>query len=813
MMNAFLQDLRFGLRTLFKRPGFVLVAALSLGLGIGSVATVYSMVDQVVWNPLPFDEPDRITSVMIKHESREEISESVSYPLFLDLQKRNEVFEFISAFSSTAYNLIGPDGPERVRSAAVTSSFFPLVRVAPILGRTFTPDEDEMGGPRVAILTETLWERLYQRRPAVIGESLTLDGQPFTIVGVMPKDFLFLETGEVDLWVPVSKQGEWTADRGSSWLRLIARLKPGASTEQADANLASISRALEEEFPVEEAKRTAQTRPFGEVRNSGLGSQFVILFGCVGFVLLIACVNVANLLLARVSSRQKEITIRIAMGASRLRLVRQLLTESLVLAVLGGVAGILISLWGIDFIISLLPAEEADFYVKYFAFGIDRKVIGFTMIVALGSAFLFGLVPAIQASRPDINECLKEGGGAGAGIRRNRLLSALVVAEVSLALILLVAAGLMIKSFLHLQGLDPGINPANLLETELHLPRTNAMPGEEEEKSPFYGQLYERLTALGGVEHVAMTSVLPYEGSDTTTSVSIEGLPDPPPGEFYAAGYRVITPGYFETMQTPVKQGREFTLQDAEGVTPVCIINEKMAEKYWPGESALGKRLRRGMRNSKGAWIEVVGVVGNVYHRGMGNPHLPEMYFPLEQNVARSMTVVARTQGDPFAFVPTLRRVVAEIDPNMAFAPPETMEKLINISLWERRFITVLFSVLAACALTLSTIGVYGVINYSVSQRTHEIGIRMALGAQAADVRRLVVRKGLRLALIGVVIGLPLAVGLSFVLSSMLYGVSQYDPVTFTGVAILLLFVAGIASYLPARKATRVDPMIALRYE
>ncbi|MBI2426135.1 MAG: ABC transporter permease [Candidatus Hydrogenedentes bacterium] len=810
-MNAFVQDLRFGIRVLAASPGFTAAATLSLGLAIGAVACVYSLGAQVFWRPLPFDDPDSIRSIWMLNETRGSMDSSLSYPTLADFQERNEVFEGICGFTAMGQNMMGPDGPERVNGGVVTSSFFPLLRAQPLIGRTFLPEEDRSGAERVVILSERMWERQFDRRETVLSETLTLDRKPYTIVGVMPRNFLFLETGNVDLWVNVPAfplPSQW---RENNWLETLARLKPGVSDEEADANLRSISNALAEEYPDYLAGRRAITRPMGLISSAELATQYLILFGSVGFVLLLACVNVANLLLARMANRRKEITVRIAMGASRRRLIRQLLTESMILASLGGGAGILVSYWGIDFIISLLPAEEADFYVRYFRFGVDAAVIETTMLVALGSALLFGLLPAVQASKPDINECLKEGGGAGSGVLHSRLLASLVVAQVSLALILLTASGLLIRSFLVLQNQDPGLNPRNLIAIDLHQPRSKdgkALPGQD-----FFPRLYDRLSTQGGFEAAALTSVLPYQGANSGSTILIEGRPAPAPGEFEYAGHRAVSPHYFETLQIPLLQGRDFGPQDQADTVPTVIVNEKMAAAFWPGEDPIGKRLRLSFQEPGDPWKEIVGVVGNVYHQGLDQPYLPEMFVPFSQSLSGKMTVVARTQGDPYAAIPTIRRLVAEVDPQIPISSAMSMEQIMYTALWQRRFTTILFTILAAVALTLSAIGVYGVINYSVSQRTHEIGIRMALGAQAADVRWLVVRKGLVLALIGVVLGLPLAVALSFVLAGMLYGISHFDPLTFAGVAFLLLLVAASASYLPARRATRVDPMIALRYE
>ena len=807
-MTALLQDLRFALRTLIKNPGFTFVATLSLGLGIGAVTSVYSIVSSVLVHPTPYPEPDRMVSLENIHLEDGQ-RWSVSYPMFLDWQERNEVFEHVSAYSGGSFILTGPEGPERVESAFITAAFFPLLRETPALGRTFLPEEDDYGNGQVAILSDRLWRSRFNARDDILGDGVTLDGKAFTVVGVLDPDFNFLTVGNADIWVPAASR-EWANERGSHWMNAMARLKPGVSREQAIDGMAVVAASMAEDFPDWNSKRGIGVTNFNEDVIGDMRLAVLVLFGAVAFVLLIACVNVANLLLARVAGRQKEVTIRVALGAGRARLIRQLLTESALLAMLGGSLGVLLSVWGNSYTISLLPEADAKFYVEYFRFGLNGEILAITAGISLLTAFVFGLIPALQASKPNLSETLKEGGGqASSGGKRHRILGALVVSEVALALVLLIGAGLMIQSFQNLQRVSPGFDPVNILTVSLGLPET-AYP-EDEQRVQFFRTLEERVSAIGAVEHVGAVTTLPFSNSNSNTIVWIEGRGKPVPGEEELGDIKGITPGYFEAMEIPLRRGRAFTPQDNDPDAPVVIINERMATYYWPEDDAIGKRFRRGTEDNP--WMTIVGVVGDVRHRGFDQEVASTFYLPHAQNAYRYLTLALRTTGNPTQLGASIRQIVLELDPNQPLGTIQTMDEIIATSMWNKRFNTKLFTGLAIVALCLATIGVYGVINYSVSQRTHEIGIRMALGAQIGDVRALVVRQGLTLAAAGVLLGLPAAFGLTRLIGSLLYGVSPNDPLTFAGISALLLGVALLASYIPARRATRVDPMVALRYE
>jgi putative ABC transport system permease protein len=806
-MRNLLQDLRYGARTLVKNPGFTLVAVLSLGLGIGAVSSVYSMLSAVIFHPVPYSDADEIYLIKNVHTEGGN-THSVSYPLFRDWEERSDGFEYMTVYSGGSYNLTGPQGPEQVHAGYITSSFFPLVQVQPILGRSFLPEEDQIGDTRVVMISEQLWTNRYDARESLIGEGVTLDGESYTVVGIIPASFKFLEVGPADIWVPAADR-PWAASRGNGWLRCIGRLNDRVSAEQADASLNAVMAGLRDEHPEDYSKRAVAMEPYGQDNVEDLRVTFYILFGCVGFVLLIACVNVANLLLARVSGRQKEVTIRVALGASRGRLIRQLLTESMLLATLGGITGIFLSLWGMDFITSLLPVEMASFYVDYFEFGMNTEVLVMTMAIALSTGVIFGIVPAIQASKTDLNQNLKEGGGGGG--KRHRLLGALVVSEITLALVLLISASLMMQSFQNVQNVDPGFDTDNLLTVSIGLPEK--FYTDNDAINRFYTQVEERIAALGSVESVGSSGLLPFTDSNSTNTITIEGLPERAAGDYDYGSIRSVTPDYPQTMGFSLVKGRFLTAQDDNSDVPAVLVNEAMAAKYWPGEDAVGKRFRIGGPQSDEPWMTVVGVLGNVRYSGFTEDYLAEFFVPHAVRPWRFMNVVARTKANPEALASTIRQIVLDIDPNQPLANVETMDSYIAQSVWGNRFNSVLFGVLAAVALILASIGIYGVINYSVSQRTHEIGIRMALGAESGNVLGLIVRQGAKLACIGIFIGIPLAYGLTKLMASILYGVDPGDPITFAVTCIILGGVAILASYVPARKAAKVDPMVALRYE
>ena len=809
-MGKFLQDLRFGARTLLKNPGFAAVAVVSLALGIGAVSTVYTMVAAVVMNPLPFDEADRLLSIRTHWVSQGEAYGSVSWADFRDWQEQSSSFEHIAVYNDNPMNLSGPEGPERVSCGRVTAGFFPLLRIKPHLGRFFLPEETRVGANAVTVLSHGLWERRYGSRPDIVGQAVSLHGRPFTVIGVAPASFHFLEVGPVDLWISMT-HGTWFTDsRGSHWMKCIGRLKDGVTQGQALSEMRTIAARISEQYPEANADKSVDLVTSLEGALGDTQAVMLILFGAVALVLLIACVNVANLLLARATARQREIAIRISLGANRSRLIRQLLTESLLLSMLGGLLGLLVASWGIDFVISLMPPANAQFYVDYFDFGMRPHVFLFTAGLAVVTAAVFGLVPALRASNPNVNEFLKEGGAAGLGKGRIRLLGILVVVEVALALVLLVGAGLMIRSFQQLQRVDPGLDPDSILIASISLP--TASYKDNASSLDFYKRLFEKIDVLPGVEDAGAITMLPFTDSNTNNAIHPEGHPPLPTGQYYSSETRVATADYFKTLRIPLLTGRVFDQTDWTSDMPVVIVNEAFVKRYWPDEDPLGQRFKFGSHASPSPWMTIVGVVGDVRRQLNRNPD-PMLYRYVVQSARPYMTLVIRTSVAPETVAPSLREAVSSLDPDLPLSRVQTMEGLMEDSVWGEKLNSSMFSIFAVIALVLAAVGVYGVINYSVVQRTHEFGIRMALGAQPGTVRNLVTLQGLILGGIGVGIGLPFAFALAQVLVSILYEIKPTDPLTYAAVATGLVVIVLIAGNIPARKATRVDPMVALRYE
>jgi len=808
-MKKILQDLRFGMRTLLKSPGFTAVAVISLALGIGSVTTVYTIISAVIINPMPFEESDRLLSFKTTYTTGGS-GFSVSYADFRSWQEQSRMFEHIAVFAGDSLNLSGPEGPERVDCARTTAGFFPMLRIRPHLGRFFAPEETRPGGPAVTVLGYTLWERRYSSDPGIIGKSITLHGKPFTVIGVVPADFRSLEVGPVDLWISIAEGTYFTDSRDSHWMRAMGRLRDGITREQAISEIRVIGNRLAQQYP--QANGNKNFTLVGPTENSlgDAGTTMLILFGAVAFVLLIACANVANLLLARATSRQKEIAVRIALGATRSRLIRQLLTESLLLAVLGGAFGVLVAAWGQDYVISTMPKAEAQFIVEYFNFRMKPEILFFAACVAALSTLLFGLMPALKASNPNVNAFLKEGGAAGLGASRYRLLSALVISEVSLALILLVGAGLMIRSLQNLKAIDPGFDTASLLATAVNLPA--ASYPNNSTSLDLFKRLFEQIDAIPGVESAAGASILPFSNNNNNTAIHIEGYPPLPPGQYYLSENRVATSEFFRTLGIPLLSGRDFSQTDWTSNVPVAIVNDAFCEKYWPDQDPLGKRFKFGTHTSAGAWFTVIGVVGDFRH-DIQSEAQPKLYVYLVQSPRNNMRLVLRTTTAPEAVAPSLRRIVADLDSNLPLSRMVTMEEMIEDDIWDENMVVSLFGIFAAIALILATVGTYGVISYSVVQRTHEFGIRMALGAQPGSIRNLVTRQGLTMAGFGIGIGLLCAYWLTRLMQSMLYEIAPADPLTYTLVSACLAAVVLLACNIPARRATRVDPMVALRYE
>ncbi|MEW6209105.1 MAG: ABC transporter permease [Acidobacteriota bacterium] len=800
-MEAFIQDLRFSFRMLTKNPGFTVVAIIALALGIGANTAIFSVVNSVLISPLPFKEPERLVQVW-----PQKYNTNASKAEFVEVRNNIQSVEDLAAYSGWSFTLTGLDEPLEVSGARATASFFSLLGVDAAIGRTFAPDEDQPGHDHVIILSHGFWQRRFSSDPNIVGQKVTLDGESHTIIGVMPPSFNF-PSGERDMWVPAPINPNDENGYTAGYLNLLARLKPEVTIEQAQAEVSSIAQNAREKFPrspndygTQAAVRSLRNEIVGD-----FGLTAFVLLGAVGFILLIACANVANLQLARMTNRQKEIAIRSALGARRSRVIRQLLTESVLLSLVGGAAGLLVALWGTSFLIGTLPEDTP----RLAEITIDRGVLLFSAALSIAAGAIFGLMPAIQASKPDLNSALKEGGNrATAG---GRLRSALVVTEVALVLMLLIGAGLLIKSFWRLQQVDPGFRPERVLSAQLAPPGTKYE--EDSRKRAFYHEVISRIASLPGIESVGAIHLLPMGKSNWNPGLRVEDHPLPEGSQLPNVDWRVITPDYFRAMGIPLLKGRFFTESDnAENAPRVTIINEVIANRYWPDHDPIGKRIRSGFEGRN--WVTIVGVVKGVKHHGLASETRLEMYRPYDQNpFPTSMTVMARTTGDPEALAASIANAVWSIDGEVPVSNIQPMTEVVSKSLTPQRSTMLLLMLFAGVAMVLGAVGIYGVISYTVSQRTREIGIRCALGAQAGDVMRLVVGKGLKLTLTGVAIGIVGAIALTQVMESLLFNVSATDPATFVAVSGILVLVALGACAVPARRALKVDPMTALRYE
>ncbi|HXG66503.1 MAG TPA: ABC transporter permease, partial [Blastocatellia bacterium] len=783
---------------------FTFVAILTLALGIGANSAIFSVVNAVLLRPLPFFEPENL---MILRETLPQGGEgSVSVPNLKDWQEQNDVFTDIVAYQNADFSLQGTEHPERISGAMVSANFFDVLGVPPRLGRGLIAGEDQPGSHRVAILSDQLWQRNFAGDPNIVGRDILVGGENFTVVGVMPPGFHF-PSRLTEMWVPLAIPPNLVTNRGSHWLATIGRLKPGVTVEQAQEQMSIIGRRLEEQYPNEQTGRNIKLTPLQEGMVQNIRPALLVLLGAVGFVLLIACVNVANLLLARAAARRREIAIRSAVGAGRGRLVRQFLTESVLLSFLGGALGLLLGKWGVDILVKLavgiLPrANEV---------GLDGRVVGFTLALSLLTGIIFGLAPALQVSRMDVQEALKEGGNAGNSPRRNWLRGALVVAEVSSALVLLIGAGLMIKSFARLQEVDTGMRPENVLTLRVTLPPAKYKTPQA--NVAFYEQVLERVSALPGVQAAGAINLLPIQQWGTNGEIQIEGQEPTPAGQSPLVEFRTATPDYFRALGIPLMAGRFFNAQDQENSDPVVIVNQTLARQLIPDGQPLGKRILGA--GPKG--LAIVGVVGDVKQSGLTQNVRPEIFVPHTQELwpgmTQNMSLVVRAASDPTKLTPAIRQAVLAVDPNQPIYDAQTMEEVIASSTSRSRLNMLLLGIFAGVAMILAMIGIYSVMSYTVTQSTREIGIRMALGAQAGHVLRMVVGYGLMLALIGVALGAAAAFGLTRLMESLLYGVTATDPLTFAGVSALLVGVSVLSCYLPARRALKVDPLVALRYE
>jgi putative ABC transport system permease protein len=811
-MTTFWHDLRFGVRTLVRSPATSVVALLTLALGIGANTALFSVVNGLLLKPLPYPEPEELVLVMESNPARGFPRYPVSPLNFDDWRRQNRVFESLAAIRESRFNLTGGERAETVAGARVTPEFLRVLGIQPALGRGFLPEEGLAGGPRVALLSHELWRRRFGADPGILNRQVLIDEESTTVIGVLPPGFDLPSQSEV--WLPLLWDFK-PETRGGHFLVALGRLKPGVGLETARAEMQTLAARLERQYPEFNTGWTTIVLPLHGILVEEVRPALLLLLAAVGFVLLIACANVANLLLARLASREREIAVRTALGAGRVRLVRQMVTESLVLFLAGGALGLLLAVWATRILVALygkdLPRQEE--------IGLDSRVLLFTLGLSLVTGLLFGLAPALSATRGRLFGALKEGGRAMAGGARGRLVrSLLVLGEVAVALVLLVGAGLLLQSFARLRAVDPGFRPEGVLTAEIALPAKKFT--DDERRIVFTQELLDRLRTIPGVRSADTVLPLPLSGYDYVRAFNVQGRPEPPPGAETTAHVRLVTPGFFQTLGIRVLQGRVFTPQDDPGSVPVVLINKTMADRTWPGENPIGQRITFGGSEPRASWTwnEVVGVVADIHHQTLDQEAGAEIYVPQLQNpVGGPLSILLQTSGDPARLTGAVREAVRSIDNDLPVERVRTLESLVAESLASSRFQTVLLGLFAAVALFLAALGLYGVISDSVTQRTHEIGIRMALGARRPDVLRLVVRQGMSLVLAGVGLGLTLALLLLLLLAdragTYLYQGRALDPLILVTVPLVLLAVALVANWLPARRAVRVEPSVALRAE
>jgi putative ABC transport system permease protein len=805
-----LKDLRYGIRSLLKRPGLTAVALITLGLGIGVNTAIFSAVDSVLLRPLPLNDPERLVAVW-EHTPALGIAQNQMAPAnFFDLRNHNQVFEEVGAFSELSINLTGEGEPERLEGQLVTANVFSLLGVQPAFGRTFSSEEDQVGHEHIAVLSDALWQRRFNRDANVINRNITLNGESFTVVGVMPPKFFFPER-ESELWIPWAMEPDQASGRGDHYLRVVARLKPAITIERANAEVESLAARLAADYPRTNEGLGILVRSFHQDYVGDLRLPILILFGAVAVVLLIVCANVANLLLAQATTRRREIAIRMAIGAGRWTIARQFLIESLLLAAGGGLLGALGAIWGVEALSKLLPESLS----KLQAIGIDARVLLFTLAAIIVTAIVFGVAPALHATRANPGNSLSEtsrdlaGGMSGRYLRR-----LLVVSEVALAVVLLVGAGLLIRSFQRLRQVDLGFKTDNLLTMRMVLPLPKY--AKPEARAAFYDELLRRVEEIPNVDSAGMISFLPLSTSGMKFSFSVEGRAMPGDVNLPFALYRAVSPDYFRATGISLQRGRVFDTRDRADSLPVVVVNRRLAEHFWPGEDPTGKRLKVGPVDSPNPWATVVGVVGDVRQAGFYGDQQFELYAAHAQERRSWLAprdLVVRTNGDAASIAGAVRKAVWAVDKDQPVSDVRTMDQVFAAAIARERFQTLLLALFAALALVLACVGLYGVISYTVAQRTHEIGVRMALGAQSRDVLRLVIRQGMALTLAGLFLGVVGALAATRVMTELLYGVTATDAITFISVGGLLVAVALLACYLPARRATKVDPLIALRYE
>lgn len=810
-MENLIKDIRFGLRGLFKQPGFTVLVIATLALGIGASTAIFSVVNSVLLRKLPYREANRIVAIQELDPNGKRIQ--VTSANFLDWKNQNTVFEHLAAIRYDITNLALGDRAERLNLAVTSANFFDVFEVGPQLGRLFVPADEQAGHQPVAVLSYSLWQRQFGGQSDVIGRTITLDGRNYSVIGVAPAGFQYPD--KTDVWLPPLRlvpelfiDQDVTQTRGMGYLNAVASLRPGVSLPQAAAEMETITTRLRQQYPNTNNRRFNRVVSLQDHLIGDNSKLLWLLLGAVTFLLLIACANVANLLLAKTASRQKEIAIRSALGASRWRVVRQLLTESTIMALIGGAFGLLLAFWGVALITRLLPPD----FPRIQEIQIDWRVLGFTFIASVLTGILFGLAPSFQLAREDVQESMKETGrGTSGSMRRSRMRQTLIAAEVALSVVLLAGAGLLFRSFLQLQAVNTGFSAEHVLTAKLAPSGTN-FPNADAYVA-FYDRVIEQVKTIPGVQAAGIINTLPLS-KGPTLAFRVDGREITTPDKWPGANYRPASPDYFHAMNIPIVAGRTFTKNDKNNMPLVVMVNQALAQRDFPGESPIGKRVTFGrIENKQPVWFEIVGVTGNVRSIELKEDPSPEIYFSSYQDSFWSMSLVIKTSVDPDSVSASLREVVNQIDKSVSVADVRPMDLVVSESITQPRFNLFLLTLFGGLALLLSAAGIYGVTAYSVSQRTHELGIRIALGAQVGDVLRMILRQGLGVILIGLLIGLGAAFALLRVMKSLLFGVSATDPITFAGITLVLLIVALIACYIPARRATKVDPLVALRYE
>ena len=812
-MQTLLQDLRYGARMLLKSPAVTLVAIIALTLGIGANTAIFSVVHAVLLRSFPYQDGERLAIVWEHRKSGKGNPQNViNLGNFFDWKDQNTVFTDMAAFFDLNVNLTGDGEPEEVPGQIATPNLFSLLGVNPIRGRTFAPDDGKPGQNRVVVIGYDLWQRRFGSDPSIIGRKITLNNEPNEIIGVLPPDVgWFVQKGSLirtapQIWSPWQISNDLRGRRGR-FARAVARLKPGVTFEQAHKEMSIIGSRLEQQYPEFNTNWGVNVVPLRTQVTGEIRKPLFILLGAVGFVLLIACANVANLLLARAASRKKEIALRAGLGASRWRIARQLLTESVLLSVIGGGFGLLLAWWGTRALLALSPPELMDLRDT----AVNLPVLAFTVGLTLLTGIVFGLVPALEAARVDLNESLKEGGrNTGQGSRNHRLRNAFVVTQVALALVLLVGAGLLIKSLNRLNSVEPGFNPNQLLTVRVTLPQRKY--DSDGKVVSFFQKTVEGLRAIPGVEAVGAINYVPFGGPHSATRIQIEGQPELPPGQALTTGIVVTDPNYFQTMGIPLRRGRLFTAQEATEMRHVVVVNEAFARENFPGQDPLGKRVTINMKDEN-VPSEIIGIVADNRHKGLDVEVEPMSFWPHPELADSAMTLIVRTRGEPTSVAAAARDVIHQLDPEQPIGEINTMTGLMATSVARSRFNTILLAIFSIVALVMAAVGIYGVMSYTVQQRTHELGIRLALGAQQRDVLKLIVKQGIVLGLIGVASGLAASFGLTRLMTSLLFEVTATDMRTFAVVATGLFAIVLIACYIPARRATKVNPLVALRYE